>query len=243
MRLAIGIVVAGLLIAGGIGFAAQEFSRAYVQARTVDRAVTVKGLAEREVVADTAIWPLRFTATDDDLAKALSKIASDERRVRGFLTEGGLAADEISVQQFAVIDQLAQQYQSGPIRSRYIVSQTLLVRSGAVDTVEALAQEVGQLVGAGVILTTEGGYQSGPSYLFTRLNEIKPAMLAEALVNAREGAAEFARDAGAKVGGIRRARQGVFQILPRDQAPGLQEHNQIHKTVRVVSTIDYALVD
>ena len=94
-----------------------------------------------------------------------------------------------------------------------------------------------------MILSTEGGYTSGPNYLFTQLNASKPAMLAEALANAREGAAEFARDAGAKVGGIRRAWQGVFQILPRDQASGLFEQGQIHKTGRVVSTVDYALVD
>lgn len=142
-----------------------------------------------------------------------------------------------------MIDQLAQQYRSGPIDSRYIVSQTLLVRSGAVEKVEALAQQVGTLVSAGVILSNEGGFLSGPNYLYTQLNTIKPAMLAEALANAREGAAEFARDAGAQVGGIRSARQGVFQILPRDQAPGLYEPGQISKIVRVVSTIDYALVN
>jgi uncharacterized protein len=72
MRLAIGIAVAGLLIAGSVAFGAVEFSRAFVQARTVDRTVTVKGLAERDVMADTAIWPLRFTATGDDLTKALA---------------------------------------------------------------------------------------------------------------------------------------------------------------------------
>jgi len=243
MRVTVGLAIAGLAIAASIAFAALEFSRAFVDARTVDRTVTVKGLAEREVEADTAIWPLRFTATDDDLTEALEKLRADEAAVREFLFVGGIAAGEISVQQFSVIDQLAQQYRSGPVQSRYIVSETLLVRSGAVPKVEALAQQVGRLVNAGVILSTEGGYTSGPNYLFTRLNAIKPSMLAEALTNAREGAAEFARDAGAKVGSIRRARQGVFQILPRDQAPGLQQHSQIAKTVRVVSTIDYALVD
>ena len=104
------------------------------------------------------------------------------------------------------------------------------------------AQQVGKLVKAGVILSSENN-QDGPIYLFTKLNEIKPDMLAEALASAREGAAKFADDSGAEVGGIRRARQGVFQILPRNRAPGLYEPGQINKTVRVVSTIDYRLVD
>ena len=243
MRTALGIALAGLLISASIVFAAWQFSSAYVTARTVDRVVTVKGLAERDVTADTALWPLRFSTTDDDLSKALAKIASDAETVEQFLADGGLAKDAVSVQQFSVVDQLAQQYRSGPIQSRYIVSQTLLVRSQNVEAVEALAQQVGQLVKAGVILSSDRGVESGPNYLYTKLNDIKPEMLAAALASAREGAAEFAQDAGAKVGGIRRARQGVFQILPRDQAPGLYEPGQINKTVRVVSTIDYALID
>jgi len=223
-------------------FGALEFSRAFVEARTVDRIVTVKGLAEQDVKADTSLWPLKFTTTNDDLSVALEKIASDKRQVIDFVTGGGIESEAVSVQQFSVIDQLAQQYRSGPVESRYIVSQTLLVRTGSVDKVEALAQQVGDLVEAGVILSSDSG-QAGPIYLYTKLNDIKPDMLAEALGNAREGAAEFAQDSGASVGGIRRANQGVFQILPRDRAPGLYEPGQIYKTVRVVSTIDYALVD
>ena len=65
-------------------------------------------------------------------------------------------------------------------------------------------------------------------------------MIVQATANAREGAGEFAADSG---GRIRRANQGVFQILPRDAARGAQEGKQIHKTVRLVSTIDYSLVD
>ena len=83
----------------------------------------------------------------------------------------------------------------------------------------------------------------GPSYLFTRLNAIKPKMIAEATAAARVAAERFAADSGGHLAGIRRARQGVFQILPRDKAPGLQESKQILKTVRVVSTLDFALTD
>ena len=242
MRSAIGFAVGGLFIAAALAFAAVEFSRAFVAARTADRVVTVKGLAERDVKADLALWPLQYTTTNDDLSAALAKIAADEAAVRAFVGDGGIAADAISVQGFSVVDQLAQRYRSGPVQSRYIVSQTLLLRTGDVDAVGALAQQVGKLVEAGVILSGDNN-QGGPIYLFTKLNDIKPGMLAEALTSAREGAAKFAEDSGAEVGGIRRARQGIFQMLPRKPAPGRDEAGQINKTVRVVSTIDYRLVD
>ena len=95
---------------------------------------------------------------------------------------------------------------------------------------------------AGVVLSTEGA-PSGPVFLFTALNDAKPEMVAEATRNAREAAQEFARDSGSQLGGIRRASQGVFQILSRDEAPGIQEPYQVNKRLRVVSTVDYYLTD
>jgi uncharacterized protein len=183
---------------------------------------------------DTAIWPLRFTTTDDDLTNALRRIAADEQTVRRFLADGGIQANAVSVQQFAVIDQLAQQYRSGPIASRYIVSQTLLVRSNLVEKIETLAQQVGVLVSAGVILSNEGGFQSGPNYLYTQLNTIKPAMLAEALANAREGAAEFARDAGASTIGNAGIpfREGNLKLSERERA----NRNPMLRSLIVVAT-------
>ena len=68
-------------------------------------------------------------------------------------------------------------------------------------------------------------------------------MIAEATRNARAGAEQFAKDSGATLGGIRQASQGVFQILPRDEAPGVGEPGQLNKRLRVVATVDYHLRD
>ena len=53
-------------------------------------------------------------------------------------------------------------------------------------------------------------------YSFTRLNSVKPAMIATATQDARRGAEQFARDSGTGVGGIRSATQGYFSIGARD---------------------------
>ena len=90
-------------------------------------------------------------------------------------------------------------------------------------------------------LSSGGGWGTGPTYLFTRLNDLKPDMLAEATANARDAAAEFAKRSGSDVGKIRRATQGLFEILPRDQAPGIPEGSQLEKVLRVVTTVEYEL--
>jgi hypothetical protein len=78
-----------------------------------------------------------------------------------------------------------------------------------------------------------------PSYMFTNLNAVKPEMLAEAVENARESAQEFAAVSGQTIEQVKSARQGVFQILPRDLINYASEQNQRYKKIRVVSTIDF----
>jgi hypothetical protein len=229
--LSAGFVVAGLLL--GSGFRA---------GRTADRFVTVKGVSERPVEADLALWPLQIVATHNDLAAAQDQM---DRMVEGtiiFLEATGIPEDRVTIQSFRVRDAQADRYSGGPAPNRFIISQTLMVRSEEPRVIAAAAQRVGELVQAGVVLTSGQEYgPGGPTFLFTRLNDLKPEMLAEATGRAREAAEEFATSSGSQVGKIRRANQGVFQILPRDPAPGQQEQNQLNKTVRVVTTVEYLL--
>lgn len=228
--LAVGMVVAAWLVADGLR-----------EVRTGDRTVTVKGLAEREVKADLALWPMRFVATSNALDEAQARLGADAATVTAFLSAAGIARDAIAVQSLEVTDLLAQAYRSGPVESRFIVAQTLMVRSPEVDRIAAASQLVGDLVARGVVLSGEGP-AAGPAYIFTGLNAIKPEMIAEATQSARAAAEQFANDSASRLGGIRTANQGLFQILPRDAAPGEMESRQINKTVRVVSTVEYALV-
>ncbi|GAA0594446.1 SIMPL domain-containing protein [Caenispirillum bisanense] len=237
------LFAAGLL-AAGVAVAGAFVGWGFWQGREAPRVVSVKGLAERPVSADLALWPLRFVATGDSLAEVQAVITADAATVRDFLETNGIGSGEIQVKGLEVIDVLAQPYRSGPVDVRFIVAQTLLVRSTEVQRVFEASQKVGDLVNQGVVISSEdmaGG--SAPIFLFTRLNDVKPAMIAEATANARATADQFARDSGSRLGAIQTASQGLFQILPRDPAPGIMEERQIDKTLRVVTTVDYRLTD
>jgi len=233
---------AAFLVAVGLALSGWFIGNGFVKSRTADRFVSVKGLAERDVTADKALWPIRFTASSDDLATAQAAIEKSKQTIMAFLGKHGIDADHIEVQSLSVTDARAQTYSSGQPGNRFVISQTIIARSDTPAQIQGASQGVDELVSAGVVLST-GEWGAAPTYLFTRLNDLKPSMIAEATGSARDAAVQFAKDSGSGLGGIRNASQGVFQILPRDRAPGIQEANQLNKTVRVVTTIEYYLED
>jgi hypothetical protein len=245
--LAVGLCVG--LIGGAV-----IVGRSLGEVRKGERFVTVKGAAERDVKADLAVWPMKIRIAGNDLAELGRSLEATRAKVLRFLSEKGFTAEEVSSQGLRVADRQAADYGQANMRDllRYTVEATVLVRSKNVDRVQEVSQMTDELVRAGVVLSSANDWQAaGPRFIFTQLNTIKPAMLADATKNARAAAAQFAADSGTAVGAIRRASQGLFSITDRDQtAPGqggeangenAGSESDVNKRVRVVVTIDYLL--
>jgi hypothetical protein len=228
--LAIAVVLAGLAIGTGI----QRF-------RSADRFVTVKGVAERPVTADIALWPMRIVASGNELGPTQDKIVADQAAIRRFLGRFGIDSAQVELMSLEVVDKLSNPYEPQRSTTRYAISATLMARTNSPEQIRKASQQVGDLVASGVALSSGDRWGSGPTYLFTKLNDLKPAMLAEATTNARAAASEFAKSSGARVGNIHRAQQGLFEILPRDQGQGMPEGTQLEKVLRVVTTMEYEL--
>lgn len=240
----------GLLSGTGMAGAGFLVSKGIADFRLAERYVTVKGLVERELEADLATWPLIIKSSGDDLAATQGEMEANLGVLSGFLKENGFTEAELSTRPPRVIDRMAAEY-GGEMRAgqaRYIVESGVMIRSNNVALVQKVSQMTNALVRAGVALTSDSNScVSGPNYVFTRLNAIKPEMLAEATRNARASANQFAADSGSRVGGIRRAYQGVFSISGRDEVSGdgmggggcgISDPN---KKIRVVTTVDYYL--
>jgi hypothetical protein len=226
-----------LIVAAGIAIAGISIGLGFYKGRAADRYVTVKGLAEREIDADLAVWPITFKVADNDLIVLQSSIDSSRDAIKAFLLESGFSQDEISFSAPSIIDTEAQQYSAGTeSRFRYIAEATITTRTGKVGLVRRTMEESGKLIGKGVVLSAKS-WDNPTEFLFTGLNEIKPQMIEEATKDARNAASKFAADSGSKVGKIRSASQGYFSITDRDR------NSPQVKKIRVVTTIEYYLVD
>lgn len=235
-----GRIGGAILIAAGLALGGFFPGYYYYQAKLKNNTVSVKGLSEMDVRADLAVWDIKYVATGNELGATQQQINQNLQQVREFLKNHGFSSDEIIEGRVETNDLMTNPYRDNNNNSvRYIISQTVTVRSTKVDEVEKALRSTGDLVSQGVILDSQ--YGSPVSYIFTRLNEIKPQMLEEATKNATAAAQEFAKSSASQVGKIRRAQQGVFSILPREQTSNAIETAQIDKKVRVVSTVEFWL--
>jgi len=238
----LGIVIGSFVLGGSI----QE-------AKKGERYVTVKGVSERDVKADLAVWPIRISVAGNNLAESSQALESTRNKVVQFLKINGFNDEEISNEDLRVMDRQAGQFSQKNINEmlRYVLDATVLLRSNKIDKVSQVSKMTDELVKAGVVISSKNDWQGiGPKYIFSKLNEIKPAMMAEATKSARAAATQFAQDSGSKVGSIRRASQGLFSISDRDQPSQVQNDggegnysgiSAPNKRVRVVVTVDYFL--
>ena len=227
--------VLGVLLCAGLIISAYLISSSALRIKGLDRTVTVKGLSERDVPADIAIWPIRFIEAENDLAHLYALVERHTFAIVEFLKKSGFGENEISISPPAAFDRQAQAYSdSSKVKFRFSSNSVITVYTNKIDLIMKTMQKLVELGKEGIAIGGQD-YESKTEFLFTKLNDIKPAMIEEATRNAREVADKFAKDSNSKLGRIKTAQQGQFTITDRDSStPHI-------KKVRVVSTIEYYL--
>lgn len=203
-----------------------------------DRSVQVKGLSEREVDADLAVWPINISLAANDLNVLSGDIERQNNEVYNFFIAQGFTDEELTKGSTNISDVQTDRYNSNAQYSafRYLAKSEFTVRTNDLAKLQKALSESLTLMSKGILLESKNTWRP-IEYIFTGLNDLKPSMIEEATKNAREVAEKFARDSDASVGKIRTARQGLFTINDRD------ENTPQIKTVRVVTTIDFQLED
>lgn len=214
-----------LVVSGGLVICAIIF---FFSARNFSKQgeyVEVKGLSEKIVKADTAIWSMTFEVKSNSSDALYADTERNIISIKKFLKQKGFEDSEISV---APVNIYQDTYKEAAFR--YNSTNKVAVYTKKVDLAKEASNDTLTLIKDGVVLS-----QNTISFEFTDLNSIKPDMLAEAVKNARETAAQIANNAGTSVGKVSRGNQGVFDITDKD--PGSPEY----KKIRLVSTLRFLL--
>lgn len=199
-----------------------------------EASVSVRGLAQREVNADLAVWQLSFGLGDNNLENLQKSIKEKSEIVSLYLKDKGLNERDFSVLSPSITNNLLDPYiNQEKMQYIYIAKLNFLIRTDKISAVKKANEGLLELVDKGIAIKQD--YENKINYEFTKLNDIKPEMIALATKNARKAAEQFAKDSNSNLGKIKHATQGLFSI--ENAATGLEER----KIVRVVTQIQYLL--
>ena len=231
IAVAVGIVLAALLMSGAV----REVGRK-------NDVIEVTGSARRAIVADLGLWRGSVTVQSPTIQGAYGEVSGYGERVRAWLKARGLADSVISVHPVETTRMMVTNSDGREtgVLAGYKLTQSIEVRLANPRAIEQLAREAGALAGQGVPIEA-----SAPQYLYTRLAELRIAMMGEATVDARARADVIAKAAGSKVGNVRSANTGVVQITPRFSTEvsdyGMNDVTSIEKDITTVVKVTFAL--
>jgi uncharacterized protein len=245
------LIISSIVILIGISLGSAIIGSALKRFKTEDRFISVKGFSEREVKSDLAVWTLTTSVANNDLSEGSKLIEEAKNKVINFLIKNGIKQEEIIQKDLLVSDKKAQEYGPGNIGDsyRFIIDKKIQVRSTDVDNIQKVSRMTDDLLKAGVVLSNRNQYMGSVRYIFTKLNEIKPEMLIEAIDNAKNAAAQFTKESGTKLGNLRKANQGLFSISDRDNYLSGQSdggynpigESDLFKKIKVVVNVDYSI--
>ena len=198
--------------------------------KSFDDTVTVRGLCEREVPADRVVLRISYTAQNNSLIDLRNTVENNDRAIIELIKKAGIKDDEIKYTTANFNDRYEDYYVSENLKFRYNAQQTINIFSSNMDAVRKLQNTIdADLLKQDIISSTYASYE------YNGLNDIKPSMIAESLEKARESAEEFAKNSHSKIGKMRTASQGYFDI------EDLDENTPQIKKIRVVTTVEYYL--
>ncbi len=221
------------------GYALGDGLRRYKLAE--QRTVTVRGVSERNVTADLATWSIDFSHQGTELGPVQQSVDQQARAVRAFFQRAGFRPEDVTDSDVSLSRAQPTDRDGEPVGAQKLtVSRSLQLRTSDVMKARAAYARQAELLRDGVELSA-----SGISYTFTKLNDLKPGMIAEANRNARRSAEQFASDSGVSVGKMKTASQGYFSVGARDGEAcdecGSSSGSSPFQKVRVVTTIDFDL--
>ena len=230
--IAVATIASSIILSGGF-LKVMKFTR---------EQISVTGSAQKKMKSDYIVWTGSFSRREADLATAYKKLQDDLVKVKTYLVSKGVIEQEAIISQIttSIVYKKNEKGNDTNDIQGYLLSQSVEVRSGEVDKITKVSRESTELINQGIEFVS-----GAPEYTYTKLDELKIEMLAKASENAKERAANMAKATGNKIGFMRSAKMGVFQITPIHSTEvsdyGVNDTTSLEKKVTAVVTASFAI--
>lgn len=206
------IIILGLCLAAGTITSTIILSKGFMQIKKfTNEVISVTGSAEKKIVSDYSVWVAAFTRRDPQMTVAFKKLGDDLEKVKKYLLSKKIKEEEIIVSQIetkVLYKKSEKGYNTNDVEG-YSLYQEIEIRSHDVKKVDNIARQATELINQGIQFIS-----GAPKYFYTKLAELKIEMLSKATENAKERAKSMADSTNNKIGLMRSAKMGIFQITP-----------------------------
>jgi uncharacterized protein len=204
-----------VIIALGVIFSGLILSSAFKHRYSFQDTISVTGSAETSFVSDLIVWRGTFARTSMVLKTAYSDLKADEDKIRSYLINRGVQDKEIIFSAVSILKEQREKFSADGKRignefAGYHLSQSVRVESSEIDMIEKISREITELIQAGLELDS-----TAPSFYYTKLSELKIGLLGQASADGRLRAETVAKSTNSKLGKLKNASVGVFQIVGR----------------------------
>lgn len=209
--------------------------------KRVDDALVVTGSAKRPIRSDYIVWRISISSQQPTTQAAYQELKGWTNRVQSYLKQAKVPDSAVSLSALETfsIPEVLNGRETGKTLA-YRLTQRMEIRSGEVDRYSKLSQEITELINEGIPLTSEP-----PEYLYNELSKLRIEMIAEATKDAKARAEAIAKSTGNRVGGVRGADTGVFQITPRNSTAvsnmGSYDTTSIEKDITGVVSVKFGI--
>ncbi len=183
-----------------------------------DPVVRVTGVSERNITSDLAVLNITIKQRASTQVAAYETLQKARQQTESFLKTLGLDQGEVKQGSITIIKGLGDRpiqkdyyYNADKHFNGYELQQTLLVSSSKVNQIEMLPSSIGQLISQGIDVEV-----SEVAYYYTKLDDLKVEMLKEASANALSRATIIAEGGQSKLGKLKGASMGVFQVVGKN---------------------------
>jgi len=230
--IAVATIVSSVILSGGF-LKVMKFTR---------EQISVTGSATKEIESDYIVWRGEFARREADLKMAYKLLREDLNKVTAYLASKGVGENEIIIAQVVTETVYAKNEKGNDTNNiqGYRLTQGIEVRSNDVGKIATVSRESTELIDQGIEFIS-----FAPEYFYTKLDELKVEMLAKATENAKQRAESMVKATGNKIGMMRSAKMGVFQITPVTSTDvsdwGMNDTASFDKKVMAVVTVSFSI--